>query len=370
MPEEVNNTDTVVEVQEQRAALEEETRPLFSSPEEEEEEEGEQQQEQPRTTTTRRRNVSKLETVGLFIIVLGAFAHSCSSAVVKWSVSSFPTFEIVFAQSIFQIVFGLFGCLWLREKPLGPPGARRWVIVCGVFGTLATSCFYYSLTYLPLGETTVIFYLYPILTLTLAGLFLQETFGWFDTLATVLCLLGALFISKPYIFFGSSKQYLPPLHKHGNITNIAAMMCAFFTSCVYYAMHQAKNHTSSTTTTTRQTHFLSILFVMGCFLFLFSVPIGLFGFQEFVQPSSGSDYLKLVSVGLTTFCHQCLVYLGLRLAPTSLATMILCGNDIVFSFIFGTSLFKEDPDIFSIVGTFLMVFMTSAVAINKWNNNK
>ncbi|KAI9491495.1 EamA-like transporter family-domain-containing protein [Zychaea mexicana] len=323
----------------------EETRPLLS-------------REQQEDSTATARHLRSLGTTGLFVMLLSSFAHSCASVAVKWSSSTFPSFEIVFARSLFQTLLGLVGCLWVRANPLGPPGVRRWIVFSGLLGTLGAACLYYSLSNLPLAETTIVIYLYPTLTAIMAALFLGEPFGWWDTLSATLCMVGAVLVFKPYILFGSSSSKKQPSNDGSNNTAIAALtaiLCVFFASSAYTAVRKVGT----------RTHFFSLTFVTGCFLCLVSLLVALFGFQAFVFPHDLKSWMKFISIGIASSAQQCLANLGVQLAPAGSATL-MCMNDIIFAFIFGILLFDEYPDAISIIGAILIIVMTSSVvAINK-----
>ncbi|KAI7855821.1 hypothetical protein BDC45DRAFT_438256 [Circinella umbellata] len=319
------------------------------------------------------RIVNRKEITGLFIILLASFAHSCSSVTVKWTSLSFSTMEIIFVSSISQAMFGFFGCLWFGVNPF-PRSYRMLLLLQGVFGSLTTLCLYHSLAFLPVGEATVIFYLYPLIIGALAALFFKISFGWFETLSFVFCLLGTIMVSKPYVLFGIKRQKeYPDIAVDGNAEFIAMMSALFAASTYITQQHQYRRNNSTTliqATEHHQIHFLSFTFVTGCILFLLAIPITLFGSQKtLIMPTNWMDYLKPILVGFVAFCHQCLANFGLQSAPIGLGTLVYM-NDILFTFVFGACLFNEYPDVFSIVGGFLTISMNSAVAINKWINDK
>lgn len=92
------------------------------------------------------------ELVGLLFMTLSALGFSTMSLFVKLSGSSFPSFEIVFARSVIQTLFGLIGCAFLKVHPLGKKGVRRWLLFRGLAGTLGLCFFFYSITQLPLAD--------------------------------------------------------------------------------------------------------------------------------------------------------------------------------------------------------------------------
>jgi drug/metabolite transporter (DMT)-like permease len=87
-------------------------------------------------------------------MALSALGFSSMSLFVKLSGASFPSFEIVFARSVIQLVLGLFGCYFLGVHPLGDPKVRPWLVFRGLVGSLGLALFFYSITQLPLADAT------------------------------------------------------------------------------------------------------------------------------------------------------------------------------------------------------------------------
>jgi hypothetical protein len=103
---------------------------------------------------TEHHRLKRREMIGLLYMTLSALGFSTMSLFVKLSGTSFPSFEIVFARSVVQTVFGLIGCVILKVNPLGQPGVRRWLLFRSLAGTFGLCLFFYSITQLPLADAT------------------------------------------------------------------------------------------------------------------------------------------------------------------------------------------------------------------------
>lgn len=55
----------------------------------------------------------------------------------------------------------------------------------------------------------------------------------------------------------------------------------------------------------------------------------------------------------------------MKLAPFGLANIIQAG-DVILAFIFGIVLFNEQPGFYTIIGSILVVLMTTMVNIHRW----
>jgi drug/metabolite transporter (DMT)-like permease len=94
----------------------------------------------------------KKEWLGLVLSAISAFLFSVMSVFVKMSASAFPSFQIVFARSLLQLLLTL---PFATSYPLIPPsGVRKFVIARGVCGSIGLAMFYYGLSVLPLADAT------------------------------------------------------------------------------------------------------------------------------------------------------------------------------------------------------------------------
>ncbi|RUS27886.1 hypothetical protein BC938DRAFT_482607 [Jimgerdemannia flammicorona] len=144
------------------------------------------------------------EFAGLALMALSALAFSFMSLFVKIAYPDFQSFEIVLARSVVQLVLGLAACAVLGVSPLGTKGIRRWLIMRGLAGGVGLALFFYSLTKLPLADTTVLFFLGPTMTTLLAYFLYSEHFTPLDLLLTCFCALGVVFIAHPSSIFADT----------------------------------------------------------------------------------------------------------------------------------------------------------------------
>jgi hypothetical protein len=96
----------------------------------------------------------KKEIIGLLLMALSALGFSVMSLCVKLGGSVFPSFEMVFARSLVQLVLGLVGCAILKVNPLGDKKVRGWLVLRGLAGSVGLALFFYCLTALPLADAT------------------------------------------------------------------------------------------------------------------------------------------------------------------------------------------------------------------------
>jgi hypothetical protein len=96
----------------------------------------------------------KKEIFGLLLMTLSALGFSVMSLCVKLGGTVFPSFEMVFARSLVQLLLGLLGCAVLKVNPFGDKKVRGWLVLRGLAGSIGLALFFYSLTVLPLADAT------------------------------------------------------------------------------------------------------------------------------------------------------------------------------------------------------------------------
>ncbi|KAM3583977.1 hypothetical protein VKS41_003943 [Umbelopsis sp. WA50703] len=298
----------------------------------------------------------KKELFGLLLMTLSALGFSVMSLCVKLGGVVFPSFELVFARSLVQLVLGLGGCAILKVNPLGDKKVRGWLIVRGLAGSIGLSLFFYSLTVLPLADATVVFFLGPIFTALLASFALGEPFSLFDGICAVLCFVGVVLVSRPEFLFGKAVVHAQEMD--AEFERIFAVMCsvvgAMMSAVAYVTVRKIG----------KGAHFMVHVVYFGAISSALS-PIGIWGLQHFVMPETWNDYLILILVGTFAFVGQCLLNQGLQLAPAGPGTLMRM-NDIVFAFLFGILLLHEIPTLSSILGAAVIVGCTTALGIHKW----
>ncbi|KAI9288043.1 hypothetical protein BC943DRAFT_317668 [Umbelopsis sp. AD052] len=301
----------------------------------------------------------KKEIIGLLLMTLSALGFSVMSLCVKLGGSVFPSFEMVFARSLVQLVLGLAGCAILKVNPLGDKKVRGWLVLRGLAGSLGLALFFYCLTVLPLADATVVFFLGPIFTAILASVALGEKFTLFDGICATLTFGGVVLVSRPEFLFGSEDGSSKPEDDESQriFAIICAVMGAMLSAVAYVTVRKVG----------KGAHFMVHVVYFGAISTVLS-PLGIFGLQKFVIPETWKDYLVLLLVGIFAFLGQCLLNQGLQMAPAGPGTLMRM-NDIVFAFAFGILLFHEIPPISSILGATLIVGCTTALGLHKWYMN-
>ncbi|CAO3608979.1 unnamed protein product [Cunninghamella echinulata] len=224
--------------------------------------------------------------------------------------------------------------------------------------------FFYSITQLPLPDATVLFFLNPLFTAILAAIFLGEAFTIFDMLCSACCVVGIILVSKPEFLFGDHSS--SPHDDNGNdllnnkddalsrVLGISAALVGALLAAIAYVTVRKIG---------KNVHFMVHVVYFGFVSTVFSI-VGMFFFQKPVMPTS-SDSIPLLLVGLTAFLGQCLLNKSLQLAAAGKATLVRM-NDVFFAFLLSITVLHEVPDIYSTIGSLIIVLATTSLGLHRW----
>jgi drug/metabolite transporter (DMT)-like permease len=281
-------------------------------------------------------------TPGMRYMAAGAFFFSVMSLLVKYAGQELPSQQVVLARSM---VTGLLSAWAIRHAHVSPWGTKRGKLVFrGIAGFLALSCFYHTLTHLPIADATVIQYTNPVYAGLLAVPLLGEKLRRREVLSVLGSLVGVLVVTRPSFLFGGSAHALPGL------SVIIGLFGAVCSSAAYITVRKlgATEHPAVIV------GYFSIVSVIA------SIPLAL---PDWVWPTP-MQWLLLLAIGVTTQLGQIAITHGLRLerAGTATATAYL---QIVFAALWGVLFFAEVPDGGTIIGSLIIIGSTLALAPRK-----
>ncbi len=273
-------------------------------------------------------------------MAIGAFWFSIMSLLVKLAGrGGLPSQEIVLVRAVLTLALS-----WasLRHAGIAPWGTRRDLLLLrGVLGCFALTCFYFSIVHLPLGEATLIQYTNPVFATLLAALFLGERIGRREVLCLLASLVGVVLVTRPAFLFGGATAALNVQHV------LVAVIGAFCSGAAYVVVRRMGT----------SEHRLVVVF----YLPLVTVPLTIpFAATTWRMPV-GWEWLVLFGVGVTTQIAQVHMTRGLQLerAARATATGYL---QIVFAGVWGVLLLDERPSAWTIAGAVVVLGSVLAVA--------
>lgn len=277
-------------------------------------------------------------SAGLQYMVLGAFWFSVMSLGVKLAGQRLPSIEIVFVRGVITLALSY----WLvRRAGLHLPGRRPGLLVVrGLFGSLALTCFYFSLVHLPLADATVIQYTNPIFTALLAAWVLGERMPARAVVFVATSLAGVMLVARPG-FLGGTSTPIDPLH-------VAIALLGALSSASAYVM-------------VRRLRGIDHPLVIVLYFPLVTVPLTFpFVLAGWVWPSPW-EWAVLFGIGASTQAGQVYMTRGLQLEAAGRATSV--GYlQIVFAAVWGLIVFGELPDVWGFIGAAVIVVSTVMLA--------
>jgi drug/metabolite transporter (DMT)-like permease len=266
-------------------------------------------------------------------MVGAAFFFSLMSLFVKLAGRSLPTMEIVLARGLVLVVitWGL-----LRSRGIDPWGHRKGLLLLrGVLGFIALTCFYFALVHLPLADATVIQYTNPAWTALLAAVLLDERLSGRETAGIVASLAGVVLITRPtFLFRPDAVARLDPVWVG------VALAGALFSAGAYVTVRELGSTEDP----------LVIVFWFALVNAAAATPLAA---PSAVWPSTGG-WLLLAAVGLSTQIAQVMMTRGLKRERAGKA-MAVAYLQIVFAAVWGAVVFAEVPDVWAVSGAAMVI---------------
>jgi drug/metabolite transporter (DMT)-like permease len=282
-------------------------------------------------------------TTGVRHMLVGAFWFSVMSVLVKLAGMRLPSMEIVFFRGILTLAMSYAMVKRARITPILGVN-KRLLVQRGVLGAAALACFLFSLTHLPLAESTLIQYMNPVFAILVAHWWFGERMGRAEWIALVASVTGVLLITRPEFLFGGSASGIHPGHA------LIALMGAAFSGSAYATIRQMPKERPE---------------VVVLYLPLASVPMSLpFIATNWHMPTL-SEWLLLIGIGVATQLAQTSMTKGLQVEKTARATMVGYVQ-IIFAGAWGAMLFAEAITWWTVVGaTIVLAGMLSLVVVRK-----
>jgi drug/metabolite transporter (DMT)-like permease len=276
---------------------------------------------------------------GIRYMAAAAFFFSVMSLLVKAAGQRLPVQEVVLARSS---VGALMSWHSLRRRGIPVWGERRGLLLLrGLLGYGALSCFFYALVHLPLAEATVIQYTNPVFTALLAVVFLAEHIRPRDLFLTLASLAGVVLMARPAFLFGGLGERLDPVA-------VGVALAGAILSAAAYVTVRRLGRTEDP---------VVIVFYFALVATAGSIPLTA---ANPVLPL-GWEWLALIGIGVVTQAAQVFMTLGLREERAGRA-MAVGYMQIVFAALWGLIFFAEFPDAWGGAGALVIIAATSLLA--------
>jgi drug/metabolite transporter (DMT)-like permease len=266
--------------------------------------------------------------------VVGAIFFSLMSAFAKLAGGRLPSQEIVFFRAIVVTSLTYYA---IQARGIDPWGTEKGLLLLrGLLGYAALSCFLWAVIRLPLADTTVIHFTNPVWTALLAALFIGEVLRGWEVILGIVALGGVIMVVRPGFLFGDVSGLDP-------VAAGAALAGAILAAAAYVAAKKLiRTHDP-----------LVIVFAFAVVSLVGSIPSTV---SSFVMPT-GLEWLILLGVGLGAQGGQLFVTKALQVEKVS-RVMAVGYLQIVFAAAWGLLLFQEVPDVWTGLGASVIIAST------------
>ena len=272
--------------------------------------------------------------LGVFYIILSAFFFALMAVFIRLA-GDLPTVEKAFFRNL--VAFFIAGVMLIRsgEKVSVPKQAWFPIIMRAVFGTVGIYCNFYAIDHLLLSDASILNKMSPFFAVVGSYFILKEKFTIFQGGAVFIAFLGGMLVVKPSF---SSFDFLPAAI--GLLGGVGAGLAySFLRKAGTYGVKSS----------------FVILFFSG-FSCLISLP---FLILDFV-PLSWYQVLMLILCGLSAAGGQFTITAAYYHAPAKQIS-VFDYTQLIFSTALGFFIFGQTPDVWSVIGYFVIVAMAVAM---------
>ncbi|ODM86990.1 hypothetical protein Ocin01_19692, partial [Orchesella cincta] len=226
------------------------------------------------------------------------------------------------------------GCLaiWRDDCCHDPNFALRGLQA--VVGANSILLVFFSLKYLNIGDSTVIGTSATVFVTFVACLFLGESCGFVSVLTSLLAVVGVGILSKPSILTGAKEL------SNDTIIGIAASVSSMLLLTVHFV-------------TLRHLRTMHHALVNFCFVFWGLVESVLVAISmDVFHPSQ--DFKEIGLIIATAFLALSCITLALKYEQAGTVALVRT-IEVVFAFVWQAVILGSQPDIFSVVGAFLVI---------------
>ena len=310
---------------------------------------------------------------GIVLMLISALEFSLVATVTKYnSNNGYPSMEILIFKGTVQLIIATIlaniminigqcnlECLSSKlYKDL--ISMDKWtflsVIGRGIFGGAGGVCYTISISMLSVGDAISLYSTFPVYTAFIAYFVLNEKLNWKHFVALILCMIGAIFITKPsYIFHNKHNNDIHTSTKEELIGGLIALLGAFLCGFVFVFIRFA--HKAPT---------FSLIFSQGFFT-VFEAIIGGLIFQKFIGLFSWKDYIGMCGIGFVSYCAQWTFNKSGQLIQANLSSIIR-STDIIWTYIWQIIFFKNNPDWITVLGAIFSIIGIMIVSYDKVND--
>lgn len=245
----------------------------------------------------------------------------------------YPIPEIILFRSIITF-FMCYAIIRAKKIPFFGNN-KKWLIIRGIFGTIALTLYFYALDNLPIAIATTIAYLSPVFTVIIAIYLLKEKVNRIQWLFFFIAFVGVASISLSK--FLSENESVTAINPWWVLVGAGS---ALFAGVSYNAIVKCR-HTDAPVTIVMYFPLIAIPIMIFVTSFDYVVPVGV-------------EWWILIIIGVFTQFAQILMTKALHAENTATVTPFKYFGSI-YAFFIGLFMFDEVISLFGIAGIILIL---------------
>ncbi|MYL51109.1 EamA family transporter [Halobacillus litoralis] len=262
---------------------------------------------------------------GIILLLISAFGFSMMAALVKLS-GDVPTVQKTLFRNLVSAIIAFGFVIYNKERLFGKKENQKLLLSRSALGTIGMVLFFYAIDNLVLSDADMLNKLSPFLLIIFSAIFLKEKARLYQIIAIIVAFIGTLFIIKPAF----SVEFIPYL---------AGIFSAVFAAGAYTLLRVLGD----------KEKFYTIVFYFSFFTTVTLLPFTI----AFYEPMSLKQWVYLLSAGAFATLGQFGLTIAYKFAPAR-EISIFFYSTVVYSALISIILFDQVPDIFSILGYFII----------------
>lgn len=302
----------------------------------------------------------RMPGLGLLLVAVSALMFSLMSLCVKVAGRTVPSLQLVFFRGLVNWLLNAAAIVLTRTPWRGYKADRPWLMARALTGVAGMCCVYLALTAISMSDATVLAFTSPVWCGMLAIYILGEQWHLVDAVCAVLALAGVVLVSRPTFMFGASAAAATTTPTATPVAHWVGVTAALVGSLMSALTYISVRKISTRVPTLIIVHYVSATAIV--------LPgILMFALQSPVLPPLGDVWLWLTLLGLGTagFLGQVTLNRGLKLEKAGPASAMRF-LDIVFVFVWDTTLLGQTVSWWSVGGAVLVTTCTIIIAVKKW----
>jgi drug/metabolite transporter (DMT)-like permease len=267
------------------------------------------------------------ETLGIFFALSAYFAFSLLDTIQKTAVINHSISQLLLVKYFFILFLSYIESRRKKNYVFFKPHNIKLQIFRSLLSLIESGCFVLSFRYLSLADVHSIGSLTPVIVVILSSIILKETVSTNTWIAIFVGFLGVIIIMRPGLSIFDPKSLIP-------------LIAAFFLG-FYQVITRKVSEYDSTETSLFFTSIIGIL-IMSIFSFVYW------------QPLTFSSYFLFLGIGI--FFSLGIYFQIIALSKTKASIIQPFHYTLIFwAIILGYLVYKDIPDIFTIIGAIIIV---------------